>query len=102
METTVLRRDTNLLTMAKAIFGEALVTDAYVATWSYGCIKEEAMDRLSRISYKGVCEEINQDGRIIAITFCSGNTVEFSNSEWGAMAKIDLKAINVLVMGGEK
>jgi hypothetical protein len=85
--TRLIRRDANLLAKAKAVFGDDLVTDAFVCTCGLKGVSdpEESM-RLSEDMHAPPdidSREISYDGQHIRLIFCNGRAVDFMNSEQG-------------------
>jgi len=82
---TPIRRDPNLLAKAKKVFGDDLVTDAFVCTFQY---KDESI-RLDEGMHKSpeldLRNELSYDTQTIRLVFCNGRTVDFDNSEWASM-----------------
>jgi hypothetical protein len=89
MEKTAMRRDENLLKKAQVVFGEDLVVNAFVCTWSKDySTSEEVSSRLdfaSKACEGGATTECPYDGATIRLVFSNGRTVEFTNSEWASM-----------------
>ena len=85
----VCTEDHNLRLKAQAIFGEDLVTKAFVCTWaSERCSEGEINKRLGKEAHinsdlEGGCLEY--DTQTIRLQFNTGRVVEFRNSEWASM-----------------
>jgi len=81
---TAIRRDTNLLKKAQAVFGYDLVIDAFIC--ALPCQSERhARDLLAAMRHTSaevIDGGFTYDGEVIRLVFSNGRTVEFSNSEW--------------------
>lgn len=84
--------DKNLLAKAKAVFGDDLVTNAFVCIYEYSpTTQEETAARFAKeLHSSGELEDgaLNFDSQTIRIQFRTGRVVEFSNSEWAHMKRI--------------
>ena len=91
-----MKRDFNLETMAKNIFGHDIVKSAYVATWKFDSSTEgQKNERIARDSFTSVDGEIDNGGKNIVICFVNGNDIHFTNSEWGSISNIDLTKVEL-------
>ncbi len=91
---TPIRRDENLLVKAKAIFGEDLVTDAFVCTWFVEgvCKPTEVTIRLNCEMHRSKeldSKRLSYDAQRIRLVFCNGKVVDFDNSEWASISNPD-------------
>lgn len=86
----LLKYDKNLTLMASRIFGEDIVESAYVTRITHtgvtGSNLEHEIVRLKEQAFDAIHDEIDNSGKDIVITFKNGNSVEFTNSEWGGIA----------------
>ena len=93
----VRRKSAKLLEKAKEVFGEDLVTEAYLCSYdltqyggeedfmeNYKC----SIDALARVESDfnfETRETIDVDGETILIKFINGRTILFQTSEWGVI-----------------
>lgn len=97
----VVQRDAQLLTRAKGVFGD-VVTDAWVATF-HGKNSElaEAAKRLAQTAENLVHSNttepnagvLNFDACDIVLQFSNGAQVQFTNSEWASMSRVDVSTM---------
>ena len=94
----VVQRDAQLLAKAKTVFGD-IVTDAWVATY-HGQLRElseaegriaETAERLRRVQAADPNEGVlSFDACDIILQFSNGAQVQFTNSEWASMSRVDV------------
>ena len=85
---TAMRRDENLLKKARAVFGDDLISDAFVCIIDYGGTAEEINRNLSAEMHKEDSLDergLSYNASEIRLVFCNGNVVSFENSEWATM-----------------
>jgi len=84
-------KDENLTRLAKNIFGEDLVLNAYVtaynSTYDPAYTTEQMKDEHDKFLYS-IEDDINIGAREIAIEFASGKLVQIGSSEWGSIVDI--------------
>lgn len=86
-EKIAIRADAALLSKAKRIFGDDLITGAWVTTWDYDKPGEIA-ERLTAAAFVDDGEnELRYDAQTIILEFSNGVRVEFENSEWASMSR---------------
>lgn len=90
----LLKYDENLTLMASRIFGEDIVESAYLTKITHTGITGSNLEReivgLKEQRFDTAHDEIDNSGKDIVITFKNGNSVEFTNSEWGGISSFDV------------
>lgn len=81
-ERTALISDANLTTMARNIFGQDVVVEAFLAIEDYGDDPEHLRDNIQRQRFKEVTDTLDWDARTIVLQLTNGRKVLLSNSEW--------------------
>jgi hypothetical protein len=76
--TTYLFRNGKLLAQVQRIFGEHVITDAWIADFS-----KEAVQRVSERFEDDATASLDFSNMEIILEFINGRRVSFSNSEWG-------------------
>lgn len=92
-EKTAIRRSEELTRIAKKIFGDEIVEEAFFTTWDINNSSEE--DIKKRIEYENVSLDKEEkticiSGTVVWIKFSSSNVVSFDSSEWGTIQCADV------------
>lgn len=83
-----IRKDANLLVKAKAIFGDDLVTGAFVCTWEESDARKVSARLNGERHHSPELDSrgLSYDSQHIRLIFCNGRTVDFENSEWASIS----------------
>jgi hypothetical protein len=92
-ERMAIRKDEALLSMCQRIFGEGIVSMAYITTWDYGnSTEDEIKGRLHADTHTDDGSlQISCDAETIIIELVNGRRVVFSNSEWATICAPDVE-----------
>ena len=87
----IFEKDENLTRLAKNIFGEDLVLNAYVSTYHSEIDPAYQAQNIvnEHLSFVGdAYDDIDIGAREIGIEFASGKLVQIGSSEWGSIVDI--------------
>lgn len=89
----VIKKSELLTDVAKRIFGDVVRTAYYYESYYTHLKMSVIVERLDKqeSSAQHTHDSVDQDGKTIVLEFTNGNMVVFSNSEWGAMEKLEPK-----------
>lgn len=92
-----IRKDLGLTEIAKKIFGKDMIIEAGLFS-NNGLTVEYVSSQFDEISFNGKLNEIEiPSDNSIYIKFSNGNIVEFSNSEWASIRKIEVNENNPII-----